>query len=153
MQVCAFDAPYFVGASLRAGRHSSNLEFAGGVIIRVNNVRLDLNLVSILEAVMLERNVTRAAASLAMTQPAVSNALRRARQLTNDDLFIKVANGVRPTARMMAMWPEIHRSLAVLRASIAPQHFAHATVVVVFSMGGHPRAGPARSGVIIHRRE
>ncbi|MGK6310777.1 LysR family transcriptional regulator [Variovorax sp. DT-64] len=72
---------------------------------------------------MLERNVTRAAASLAMTQPAVSNALRRARQLPNDDLFIKVANGVRPTARMMAMWPEIHRSLAVLRASIAPQHF------------------------------
>ncbi|EJL76247.1 transcriptional regulator [Variovorax sp. CF313] len=72
---------------------------------------------------MLERNVTRAAASLAMTQPAVSNALRRARQLTNDDLFIKVANGVRPTARMMAMWPDIHRSLAVLRASIAPQHF------------------------------
>ncbi|WP_081502645.1 LysR family transcriptional regulator [Variovorax sp. CF313] len=86
-------------------------------------MRLDLNLVSILEAVMLERNVTRAAASLAMTQPAVSNALRRARQLTNDDLFIKVANGVRPTARMMAMWPDIHRSLAVLRASIAPQHF------------------------------
>ena len=89
----------------------------------MNNVRLDLNLVSILEAVMLERNVTRAAASLAMSQPAVSNALRRARRLTNDELFIKVPDGVRPTARMMAMWPEIHRSLAVLRASIAPQQF------------------------------
>ena len=108
---------------MRAWTHASNLEFASGVIIPVNNVRLDLNLVSILEAVMLERNVTRAAASLAMTQPAVSNALRRARQLTKDDLFIKVANGVRPTARMMAMWPDIHRSLAVLRTSIAPQHF------------------------------
>jgi hypothetical protein len=86
-------------ASSRAWRHASNLEFAGIVIIPVNNVRLDLNLVSILEAVMLERNVTRAAASLAMTQPAVSNALRRARRLTNDDLFIKVPDGVRPTAR------------------------------------------------------
>ena len=58
-----------------------------------------------------------------MSQPAVSNALRRARQLTNDELFIKVPDGVRPTARMMAMWPELHRSLAVLRASIAPHHF------------------------------
>jgi DNA-binding transcriptional LysR family regulator len=110
-------------ASLPAWAEASNLEFAGIVITPVNNVRLDLNLVSVLEAVMLEGNVTRAAASLAMSQPAVSNALRRARRLANDELFIKVPNGVRPTARMMAMWPELHRSLAVLRASIAPQHF------------------------------
>jgi DNA-binding transcriptional LysR family regulator len=84
---------------------------------------LDLNLASVLEAIMLERNVTRAAASLAMSQPAVSNALRRARRLTNDELFIKVADGVRPTSRMLAMWPELHRSLASIRATIAPQSF------------------------------
>jgi DNA-binding transcriptional LysR family regulator len=84
---------------------------------------LDLNLASVLEAIMLERSVTRAAASLAMSQPAVSNALRRARRLTNDELFIKVSDGVRPTSRMMAMWPELHRSLATIRAVIAPQSF------------------------------
>lgn len=72
---------------------------------------------------MLEGNVTRAAASLAMSQPAVSNALRRARRLTNDELFIKVADGVRPTSRMLTIWPELHRSLATIRASIAPQNF------------------------------
>lgn len=72
---------------------------------------------------MLEGNVTRAAASLAMSQPAASNALRRARRLTNDELFIKVADGVRPTARMLGMWPELHRSLASIRATIAPQSF------------------------------
>lgn len=94
-----------------------------GQIEGVAVVRLDLNLVSVLEAIMLEGNVTRAAASLAMSQPAVSNALRRARRLTNDELFIKVADGVRPTARMTAMWPELHRSLATIRASIAPQNF------------------------------
>lgn len=86
-------------------------------------MRLDLNLVSVLEAIMLEGNVTRAASSLAMSQPAVSNALRRARRLTNDELFIKVADGVRPTARMIAMWPELHRSLTTIRAAIAPQNF------------------------------
>jgi DNA-binding transcriptional LysR family regulator len=86
-------------------------------------VRLDLNLVSVLEAIMLEGSVTRAAATLAMSQPAVSNALRRARRITNDDLFIKVSDGVRPTARMTAMWPELHKSLSAIRASISPQTF------------------------------
>jgi DNA-binding transcriptional LysR family regulator len=127
----AMQAPVAVASSLPGRGEASNLESPGIVIIAVNNVRLDLNLVSVLEAVMLERNVTRAAATLAMSQPAVSNALRRARRLTNDELFIKVPNGVQPTARMLAMWPELHRSLAVLRATIAPQHFdprADATV-------------------------
>lgn len=77
----------------------------------------------VLEAIMLERNVRRAAANLSMSQPAFSNALRRARKLTNDQLFLKVADGVQPTSRMLAIWPELHRSLAVIRASIAPQHF------------------------------
>ncbi len=101
----------------------SNRESGGFVINQVNNVRLDLNLLLVLEAIMSERNVTRAAAALSMSQPAVSNALRRARKLTNDQLFLKVANGVQPTSRMLAMWPELHRSLAVIRASIAPDHF------------------------------
>jgi DNA-binding transcriptional LysR family regulator len=89
----------------------------------MNDMRLDLNLLVVIESIMLERNVTRAAASLSMSQPAVSNALRRARQLTHDQLFLKVADGVQPTARMRAIWPELHRSLAVIRASIAPEHF------------------------------
>lgn len=101
----------------------SNSEFGGIVITQANNVRLDLNLLLVIEAIMLERNVTRAAVSLSMSQPAVSNALRRARKLTGDQLFLKVAEGVQPTSRMLAIWPELHRSLAVIRASIAPQHF------------------------------
>ncbi|WP_061147804.1 LysR family transcriptional regulator [Caballeronia arvi] len=86
-------------------------------------MRLDLNLLVAIEAIMLEKNVTRAAASLSMTQPALSNALRRAREMTGDQLFLKVADGVQPTPRMLAIWPELHRSLAVIRASIAPAHF------------------------------
>jgi DNA-binding transcriptional LysR family regulator len=97
-------------------------------------MRLDLNLVVILEAIMLERNVTRAAASLAMSQPAVSNALRRARSLTGDKLFLKVADGVQPTARMLAIWPDLHRSLAVIRASIAPQRFDPRTDSTTFRL-------------------
>ena len=95
-------------------------------------MRLDLNLVAVLEAIMMERNITRAAASLAMSQPAVSNALRRARALTGDRLFLKVASGVQPTARMLAIWPDLHRSLAAIRASIAPRHFDPRTETTTF---------------------
>ncbi|MDX3583135.1 MULTISPECIES: LysR family transcriptional regulator [Streptomyces] len=86
-------------------------------------MRLDLNLLLVIEAVMLERNVTRAANSLSMSQPAVSNALRRARKLMQDQLFLRAPDGVQPTSRMLAIWPELHRSLATIRSSIAPQHF------------------------------
>ena len=89
----------------------------------MNNVRLDLNLIAVLEAIMLERNVTRAASSLAMSQPAASNALRRARKLTKDQLFVKTATGVQPTSRMVAMWPELHRSLTAIRATFTPDDF------------------------------
>ena len=45
---------------------------------------LDLNLLRVFDAVMTEQNLTRAAARLAMTQPAVSNALRRLREALGD---------------------------------------------------------------------
>jgi DNA-binding transcriptional LysR family regulator len=97
-------------------------------------LRLDLNLVSVLEAIMLEGNVTRAATSLGMSQPAVSNALRRARRLTGDELFLRVADGVRPTSRMIAMWPELHRSLATIRTSIASHRFDVASNATTFRL-------------------
>lgn len=86
-------------------------------------MRFDLNLIAILEAIMQEKNVTRAAGKLAMSQPAVSNALRRARRITKDDLFVKVAGGVRPTARMMAMWPDLQASLQTMRTAFSPEDF------------------------------
>lgn len=97
-------------------------------------MRLDLNLVVVLEAIMIERNVTRAAAALHMTQPAASNALRRARSLVGDQLFLKVANGVQPTARMLAIWPGISRSLDAIRGAMAPQRFEPASDSTTFRL-------------------
>jgi len=54
----------------------------------INFRTLDLNLLKVFDVVMVERNVTRAAARLAMTQPAVSNALRRLREATHEELFV-----------------------------------------------------------------
>ena len=84
---------------------------------------LDLNLLRVFGAVMVERNVTRAAAQLAMTQPAVSNALRRLREASGDELFVTVPSGVVPTAQAEAWWPEVSASLDALRKVFDPQVF------------------------------
>ena len=52
---------------------------------------LDLNLLRVFDAVMTEQNLTRAAGHLAMTQPAVSNAIKRLRESLGDELLIQVS--------------------------------------------------------------
>ncbi len=84
---------------------------------------LDLNLLRVFDAVMAEGSLTRAAAQLAMTQPAVSHALKRLRESVGEELFVRVAYGVRPTPRAEALWPQVRQALATLRGALAPDDF------------------------------
>jgi DNA-binding transcriptional LysR family regulator len=84
---------------------------------------LDLNLLRVLDAVMSEGSLTRAAASLAMTQPAVSHALRRLRESLGQDLFVRTAHGMRPTPQAEALWPQVRMALASLRQVLTPGDF------------------------------
>jgi DNA-binding transcriptional LysR family regulator len=68
-------------------------------ICLMNIRRTDLNLLTVFEAVMRERNVTRAAARLGLSQPAVSAALGRLRQSLGDALLVRGGSGMRPTPR------------------------------------------------------
>ncbi|HEV7913791.1 MAG TPA: LysR family transcriptional regulator [Albitalea sp.] len=92
--------------------------------MRPTNFRtLDLNLLKVFDVVMAERNVTRAAVRLAMTQPAVSNALRRLREATHEELFVPSATGMTPTAHAEMLWPAVRLSLDRLQAAFEPQDF------------------------------
>jgi DNA-binding transcriptional LysR family regulator len=84
---------------------------------------LDLNLLRVFDVVMVERNVTRAAAQLSMTQPAVSNALRRLRESTREDLFIPTSTGVTPTPHAETLWPTVRAALGGLHDALDPQGF------------------------------
>lgn len=93
-------------------------------MINERNFRqLDLNLLRVFDEVMVERNLTRAAHNLAMTQPAVSNALRRLRDALGDDLVRRSGYGVEPTPVGLALWPTVRDALAQLRQSLAPGAF------------------------------
>ena len=83
----------------------------------------DLNLLRVFDAVMAEGSLTRAANTLAMTQPAVSHAVRRLRDALGDDLFVRTAHGVRPSARAEALWPQVRTALAQLRQVLMPSHY------------------------------
>ena len=95
---------------------------------------LDLNLLRVFDAVMTEQNLTRAASRLAMTQPAVSNALRRLRDALNDELLIRTAHGVKPTPRAEELWPAVRNALANLEAAVAPTEFDISKVQATFRM-------------------
>ncbi len=93
---------------------------------------LDLNLLRVFDEVMTERNLTRAADKLALTQPAVSNALRRLRQALGDELVVRSGAGVAPTARALSVWPAVRQALAQLQEALAPGEFDAASARTSF---------------------
>ena len=95
---------------------------------------LDLNLLRVFDAVMTEQNLTRAAGHLAMTQPAVSNAIKRLRESLGDDLLIRTAYGVKPTPRAESLWPAVRLALAGLEAAVTPGTFDVAKANATFRM-------------------
>lgn len=100
----------------------------------MNFLTLDLNLLRVFDAVMIEQNLTRAADKLAMTQPAVSNALKRLRHSFGDELLIRTAYGVKPTPRAETLWPAIRQALASLEEALAPGSFDVAKAHTTFRM-------------------
>ena len=92
----------------------------------------DLNLHKVFDAVMAERSLTRAAHQLSLTQPAVSNALRRLREALGDDLLMRKGRGLEPTVRALELWPAVQEALQKLHTSLAPSVFDPATATTSF---------------------
>jgi DNA-binding transcriptional LysR family regulator len=87
-------------------------------------MRYDLNLLPVFVALMEERSVTRAAARLGITQPALSNALNRLRDTLRDPLFIRERYGIKPTQFSEEIAPVIAETLARLDdVIVGRQHF------------------------------
>ncbi len=96
------------------------------MIIR-NFGSLDLNLLRVFDEVMVERSLTRAGLRLSMTQPAVSNALRRLRDTLGDELFRRNGFGVEPTPYAQTIWPTVRDALQQLKDTLTPSTFDPAT--------------------------
>ncbi|HDT3058776.1 TPA: LysR family transcriptional regulator [Enterobacter hormaechei subsp. steigerwaltii] len=95
---------------------------------------LDLNLLKTLDALLDERSVTRAAARLALTQPAVSGMLNRLRDYFEDPLFIRAPHGIVPTTRAEAMAAPVKRILADIDELLQPIAFDPLTATFTFTL-------------------
>lgn len=97
---------------------------------------LDLNLLRVFDEVMAERSLTRAARNLSITQPAVSNALRRFREAVGDELIKREGQEMTPTPRALALWPAVREALRQLQDVLSPNTFepAQATLSFVLAM-------------------
>ena len=93
---------------------------------------LDLNLLRVFDEVMAERSLTRAARNLSLTQPAVSNALRRLRDTLGDELVQRSGQAMAPTPRALAIWPSVREALQQLQESLAPREFVPASASTTF---------------------
>ena len=96
--------------------------------------KLDLNLLQALEALLAERNVTRAAVRLHTTQPALSAQLARLRRMFEDPLFIPGSRGMTPTPRALEIEDRLSELMSGLRAVVSPQRFDPATSSATISI-------------------
>lgn len=87
--------------------------------------RVDLNLLVYLDVLLREQNVTKAANHLGITQPAMSNGLRRLRELFGDPLLVRTSKGMTATERALELKPVVRGVLAdIERAVQARSDFA-----------------------------
>ena len=90
----------------------------------MKNLRsIDLNLLTVFEAVMEFGSLSVAAVKLGMTQSAVSQALSRLRLTLGDEVFVRYGNGMRPSNYAVQIYPDIRLALSTIRAAVGSKKF------------------------------
>ncbi len=79
---------------------------------------LDLNLLTVFDAIVAEGNQSRAANRLGMSQPAMSNALARLRAVLGDPLFVRTSHGMTPTSRARALAAQVRQALDLIQSGV-----------------------------------
>ncbi|MCG3723411.1 transcriptional regulator LeuO [Vibrio cincinnatiensis] len=95
---------------------------------------VDLNLLTVFDAVMQEQNITRAAHNLGMSQPAVSNAVARLKVMFNDELFMRQGRGIQPTQRARQLFGPIRQALQLIRNELPSSVFSPESSTRLFKL-------------------
>ena len=104
---------------------------------------IDLNLLTIFDAILTEGSLTRASKKLFMSQPAMSNALSRLRTALGDPIFIRTVQGMVPTPRAKRLAGPVRQALDLIQNGLREQgSFEHETSTrkFVIAMGDYGEA-------------
>lgn len=93
----------------------------------MNWTAIDLNLLIVFDAMLEDRNVTRAGRRIGLSQPAMSHALNRLRYMLKDDLFVRTPDGMTPTPRAEELAGPLRNALSEMRQALEPALFDPAT--------------------------
>lgn len=97
---------------------------------------VDLNLLLVFNQLLAERRVSKVAEALGMTQPGVSNALKRLRLLLGDEVFVRTARGMEPTPYALQLAEPIGYALSTIHDSLNEvSHFDPASSKRRFTLG------------------
>lgn len=106
--------------------------------------RLDLNLFRVFDTVYRERNLTRAAEVLFLSQSAVSHALARLREQLGDPLFVREGQGMTPTALAERLAPDVREALGLFRQAMhRSRDFDPARDILQFTLAMNDEIEPA----------
>lgn len=81
--------------------------------------QIDLNLLVVFNQLLVDRSVSLTADKLGLSQPAVSNALKRLRDLLKDDLFVRTSRGMEPTPYAMHLIEPVGYALGMLQSALS----------------------------------
>ncbi|MBF0160276.1 MAG: LysR family transcriptional regulator [Magnetococcales bacterium] len=97
--------------------------------------KMDINLLVAFDSLMTENGVTRAGRTLGITQAAMSNTLRRLREIFDDPLFIKKGHRMEPTARAMELHHVVRNALFYAQRALTVSHFDPSQLKHTFRIG------------------
>lgn len=86
----------------------------------MNIANIDLNLLKNLDVLLRELSVTKAAEQLGITQPAMSNSLKRLRNVLNDPLLVRTSEGMTPTEKALELQPLVREIIVRTEALLRP---------------------------------
>lgn len=113
---------------------------------------IDVHLLRVLHMLLTERSVSRAAQRLNQSQPAVSTALRRLRELTGDALLVRSKNGMTPTERGRALLEPVQQALSSIETIVIGQaRFDPGSTKRVFNIGTPDYLAPSLLSHILAR--
>ncbi|MEH6533877.1 MAG: transcriptional regulator LeuO [Photobacterium frigidiphilum] len=115
-------------------RRSSSIHPADSYQVESNLRSVDLNLLTVFDAVMQEQNITRAAHNLGMSQPAVSNSVARLKVMFNDELFIRHGRGIQPTQRAKQLFGPLRQALQLVKSELPSSIFSPETSTRTFKL-------------------
>ena len=109
--------------------------------MRINQLRqADLNLLVVFTVLAEERNVSRAAERLLVSQPAVSRGLARLREMFHDDLLVRTAKGYEPTPQGQRLVKELEVMLPKLDRLLSGSSFDPTTELASFRIAATDNA-------------